>query len=81
MASNDKKYIRKTGLGGAGLYKWSPDTSVKKNPNKNNIGGIHSCSTPIGTQGNDNSVTYTYNVVVVLGQPTRTAYVQCDYVE
>ena len=80
MASNDKKYIRKTGLGGAGLYKWSPETSVEKNPN-NNTGSGHSCSTPIGTQGNDNSVTYTYNVVVVLGQATRTAYAQCDYVE
>tara|TARA_Y100001937_G_C7130988_1_gene337368 strand:+ start:249 stop:491 length:243 start_codon:yes stop_codon:yes gene_type:complete len=80
MASNDKKYIRKTGLGGAGLYKWSPETSVEKTPN-NNTGSGHSCSAPIGTQGNDNSVTYTYNVVVVLGQATRTAYVQCDYVE
>lgn len=81
MASGDKKYIRKTGLGGAGLYKWSPDTSLKKNPNNNNTGGGNSCSAPIGTQGDDNLVTYTYNVVVVLGQPIKTAYVQCDYVE
>lgn len=80
MASNDKKYIRKTGLGGAGLYKWSPDTSIQKNPNNNNIGGGYFCSTPIGTQGEDNVVTYTYNVVVVLGLPVKTPYVQCDYV-
>ena len=79
MGSSKKTFIRKTGLNGAGLYKWSPDTSVDKKVNDNTF-NLYSCSTPIGTQGEDNAVTYVYDIVVVLGVPIKTAYVQCNYV-
>ena len=79
MASNKKTFIRKTGGNGAKLYKWSPDTSLDKKVDSDDF-GLYSCSTPIGTQGEDNAVTYVYNTVVVIGVPVKTAYVQCNYV-
>jgi hypothetical protein len=79
MGSGKKTFIRKTGANGVGLYKWSPDTSVDKKVN-DNVGSEYFCSTPSGSQGEDNAVTYVYDIVVVLGLPVRTAYVQCDYV-
>ena len=79
MGSGKKTFIRKTGGNGAGLYKWSPDTSVDKKVD-DNVGSLYSCSTPPGSQGEDNAVTYVFNTVIVLGLPLRTAYVQCNYV-
>ena len=79
LHSDKKIFIRKTGANGVGVYKWSPDTSVNKKVN-NNVGSVYFCSTPSGSQGEDNAVTYVYDIVVVLGLPVRTAYVQCNYV-
>ena len=77
-----KVFVRKSGANGAGLYKWSPQDADKKSK-KSSAGGPGSnyfCSTPWGSQGNDFKVTYTYNVVIIVGQVERHAYVQCDYV-
>ena len=63
------------------LYKWSPDTSVKKNTNKKVIGKKYFCVTPNGSQGNDFISTYSYVIVVINGETHREAYVQCGYVE
>lgn len=79
MGSSKKTFIRKTGGNGAGLYKWSPDASIDKKV-VDDVGSAYFCSTPPGSQGKDNVVTYVYNIVVVVGLPVRTAYVQCDYV-
>ena len=79
MGSGKKTFIRKTGGNGAGLYKWSPDTSMDKKVD-DNVGSVYFCSTPPGSQGEDNAVTYVFSIAVILGLPIRTAYVQCDYV-
>ena len=83
MGLGKKVFIRKSGANGANLYKWSPDDSQKKAKKGIGDGGGENyfCTTPLGSQGNDFIVTYTYVVVVVGGQSTRTAYVQCDYVQ
>jgi len=81
MALGKKVFIRKSGANSAGLYKWSPSDDDKKATKRG--GGLRSnyfCSTPLGTQGNDFIVTYTYNVVIVGADVERHAYVQCDYV-
>jgi len=81
MGLGKKVFIRKSGANGARLYKWSPDDTTKKARKKDgNFKTKYYCSTPIGSQGNDLVVTYTYNVVIVGGQVTKAAYVQCDYV-
>ena len=74
-----KVFVRKSGANGANLYKWSPDNSNRK-AKKGKQQPSYFCSTPIGTQGNDFKVTYTYNVVIVGAEVERHAYVQCDYV-
>jgi len=83
MGLGKKVFIRKSGANGANLYKWSPDTSDKKARRSSAIGVApnYFCTTPLGSQGNDFIVTYTYNVVIVSGQEERHAYVQCDYVQ
>lgn len=83
MALGKKIFIRKSGADGANLYKWSPDTSDKKARKSSAIGAVSNyfCTTPLGSQGNDFIVTYTYNVVILAGQEERHAYVQCDYVK
>lgn len=80
MGLGKKIFIRKSGANGASLYKWSPDDTERKAKKSSRVSNYF-CSTPIGSQGNDFIVTYTYVVVVVGGQSTRTAYVQCDYVK
>jgi hypothetical protein len=82
MAISKKVFVRKSGANGAGLYKWSPDTSEKKAKKDSGAGvGKYFCTTPIGSQGNDFITTYVYNVVILNGIGYRHAYVQCDYVK
>lgn len=83
MGLGKKVFIRKSGANGANLYKWSPETSDKRARRSSGAGRVpnYFCTTPLGSQGNDFIVTYTYNVVVVAGQEERHAYVQCDYVQ
>lgn len=78
-----KQFGRKQGFQKGGkLYKWCPDTSVKKKARSSaSGGGNYYCTTPIGSQGNDFISTYSYVIVVISGQAVRTAYVQCDYVK
>lgn len=82
MGLGPKVFVRKNGnQRGGRLYKWSPDTTEKK-PKKTQELPRYFCSTPIGSQGNDLISTYSYVIVVLTsGEATRTAYVQCDYVE
>ena len=80
--NGQKVFVRKSGADGVGLYKWSPGSSDKKAIKNSAIGvSNYFCSAPLGSQGNDFIVTYTYDVVIVGGQVERHAYVQCDYVE
>lgn len=82
MGLGPKVFIRnKRGERPSQLYKWSPDTSVKKNTKKKGIGKKYFCVTPNGSQGNDFISTYSYVVVVVNSETHRKAYVQCGYVE
>lgn len=82
MGLGKKIFVRKSGANGANLYKWSPETSDKKaRKDSGAAASRYFCTTPMGSQGNDFIVTYTYNVVVVAGQEQRHAYVQCDYVK
>lgn len=81
MGLGKKVFIRKSGANGASLYKWSPiDDNKKATKVDARLKSNYFCSTPLGTQGNDFIVTYTYNIVIVGAELTRTAYVQCDYV-
>jgi len=66
---------------GGKLYKWCPDTSVKKKAKSSGGVGNYYCTTPIGSQGDDFISTYSYVIVVITGQAVRTAYAQCDYVK
>lgn len=62
------------------LYKWAPETDVKraaKNPNTQK----YFCTATPGSQGEDWICNYVYNLVIVNGQQVRLAYVECDYVE
>ena len=79
MGSSKKTFIRKTGGNGAGLYKWSPDASIDKKV-VDDVGSAYFCSTPQVVKVKITFVTYVYDIVVVVGLPVRTAYVQCDYV-
>jgi hypothetical protein len=85
MGLGPKIFIRKNGnQKGGKLYKWSPDLSRKKGRKDQGLVGINQnyfCTTPLGSQGNDFKVTYTYVVVVVGGKQQKHAYVQCDYVK
>ena len=80
MGLDKKVFVRKSGANGAGLYKWSPDESVKKNVRSSSVSNYF-CSTPLGSQGNDFINTYSYVIVVVGSDLTRSGYFQCDYVK
>lgn len=79
MGLGKKVFVRKSGANGAGLYKWSPDEFSKKSV-KSITGANYFCSTPTGSQGNDFINTYSYVIVISGNDLTRSAYVQCDYV-
>lgn len=88
MGLGPKVFLRKNGTQKGGrLYKWSPDTSNKKNRRKSNqVSGAatnpnYFCVAAAGTQGNDFKTTYSYIVVILDGIAKRHAYVQCDYVQ
>jgi hypothetical protein len=76
-----KVFVRKNGFQKGGeLYKWTPFDDITKKKKKIKGRGYF-CTTPLGSQGNDFVVTYTYNSVIVGGVEQRWAYVQCNYVE
>ena len=83
MGLGPKVFIRnKRGERPTQLYKWSPDTTVKKKPKTaTEVGRKYFCVTPNGSQGNDFRSTYSYVVIVIGGETYRQAYVQCGYVE
>jgi len=83
MGLGKKVFVRKSGTNGTKLYKWSPQDDTDKKAKKSSGGATarYFCTTPLGSQGNDFIVTYTYNVVVVGINVERQAYVQCDYVK
>ena len=62
------------------IYKWCPDeptfTKIKSNKGQKRI-----CTAIAGSQGDDFSCTYVYNISIVDGQQQRLAYVECDYVQ
>ena len=70
------------------LYNWCPPPP---NYNKSSNGGggdgrqnnktttNNFCTATPGSQGIDFISTYVYNVVIINGQPSRIAYVECNY--
>ena len=68
------------------LYNWCPGPS---NYNKSLNGGRPNnktktisnnfCTATAGSQGIDFISTYVYNVVTINGEPSRIAYVECNY--
>ena len=75
-----KVFIRKNGNEkGGSLYKWAPFNNDKINKPKKSKAFF--CTTPLGSQGDDRVSTYSYVIVVINGEATRSAYVQCDYVK
>ena len=71
---------------GAQLHKWSPSCSdLITDTNKANINSNGKkpfyCSASAGSQGQDWTTSYVYNLNVVNGQQERFAYVECDYVQ
>ena len=75
-----KVFVRKNGnQQGGELYKWTPfdnQKRIKKEPKE-----VFFCTTPLGSQGDDRVSTYSYITIIINGQATRSAYVQCDYVK
>ena len=62
------------------LYKWSVRSGVQdKVFNKQT--NLISCTATVGSQGQDFTVGYVYNTVVINGQIERLAYVVCGYVQ
>jgi hypothetical protein len=60
-------------------YKWSPlPNDFSKKPKE---GKPYYCSATAGSQGEDWISTYCYNITVINGVQSRSAYVACDYVE
>tara|TARA_R100000900_G_scaffold140136_1_gene120249 strand:+ start:3467 stop:3709 length:243 start_codon:yes stop_codon:yes gene_type:complete len=80
MELDKKVFVRKSGANGTGLYKWSPDESEKRKTRSSSAPNYF-CSTPLGSQGNDFIYTYSYIIVLVGSELTRSAYFQCDYVK
>jgi len=86
--NNTKKiFVRKSYL--PQLYKWSPGTTtyIPNVANKTKIGGAGGnvkpsfCNATAGSQGQDWTTTYVYNITVVNYEQQRSAYVECDYVQ
>jgi hypothetical protein len=79
-----KTYFLKTFT--SDIYKWSPgcpDFSKKKLQDNRGSGKKTPviCTATAGSQGQDFTTTYVYDIVVVDYQQARLAYVECDYVE
>ena len=62
------------------LYRWSPETDINKHKNAKEQAELSCTATP-SSQGSDDFVTYTYEVINTNGVLSRLAYVACDYVE
>ena len=85
MANICKKvFFRKTG--GFDVYKWCPGTtnydkqlnSGRKNKLKETT--PYFCTATPSSKGIDFINTYVYNNILINGEPSRLAYVECDYV-
>ena len=70
------------------LYKWSPIPFNKKiNKTLTQVKSKGPAPTPIsctalpGSQGEDFTETYVYDLVIIGGVEHRYAYVECDYVQ
>jgi hypothetical protein len=79
MANLKKSFTLKTY--GAKLYEWAPtSTNVSKNP-QNSGGKPFFCTATPGSQGQDWTTSYVYDVAVVDSQQQHLAYVECGYCE
>lgn len=73
-----KFYVRKSPT--TSVYKWSPDTSVKRAVKL--IGDSEFCDARPGTQGEDFVVKYVHGKYFDSNaKEHRPAYVECDYVK
>lgn len=86
MANQNQRgpYFRKTG--GFDVYKWYPspnnyDKSLNTGrQNNKNQESPYFCTASAGSQGIDFTNTYIYNNILIKGEPSRLAYIECDYV-
>lgn len=66
-------------------YEWCPSPNIYAGPNKvalNNAGKQpFFCTAVAGSQGQDWTSSYAYDLVVVNDQKERLAYVECGYSE
>ena len=78
--NKNKTYTRKPY--NSRLYKWSPQSTDKKNNNRGPNNTKFYCSAIAGSQGEDWVTTYVYDLVVdIKGIQHKYAYVECDYVK
>lgn len=77
----NKVFVRKSFE--AQLYKWSPLPTdlTKKTRDQVKGGKLYFCTATAGSQGQDWTTSYVYNLVVVNSQQEHLAYVECDYVQ
>lgn len=62
------------------LYKWSPESNTKNKTIKPNLKNSF-CSATSGSQGQDWTTNYIYDLVVINNQQERLAYFECDYIQ
>lgn len=79
----EKSFFIKTGT--FDVYKWCVQpTNYNKLSNQRRETKlkkpIYFCTAISGSQGVDFTNTYVYNNIVINGEPSRLAYVECDYV-
>lgn len=67
----------------AQIYKWSPLPPDLTNKTRNQVktGKQYFCTAIVGSQGQDWTTSYVYNLTVVNSQQEHLAYVECDYVQ
>ena len=67
----------------AQLYKWSPLPPDLTDKTRDQVKSTKKffCTAKAGSQGQDWTTSYVYNLVVVNHQQEHLAYVECDYVQ
>jgi hypothetical protein len=78
----NKVFVTKTFT--SDVYKWSPscpDFSKKRRQEGSASVKPVFCTAVGGSQGQDWTTGYVYNLALIDGQQARLAYVECDYVQ
>ena len=67
----------------AQMYKWTPNCPDFSQTTRDQVksGKPYFCTATAGSQGQDWTTSYVYDLVVVNSQQEHLAYVECDYVQ